>query len=185
MACTAQLPPVVDVADMKGTLAVGRVVAVITGETSRIYGPAVRFFEVEEQQTHQRFTVEINSEDRHFAIALPAGDYRLNRVQISEGPFMSMAQVNAAFSIERDAVTYLGTWRFGVDSPGYGRMVALSMVMDRDDRSETDAFLSRQYPTFQGTPIILHLPEPSNLEMRLYEVMPYPRYPHYFQRHVW
>lgn len=183
--CVTQLPPVLDVTEMKGPLAVGRVVVVLTGDRSRIYGPVVRSFEVEDQKTHERFNVEILSDDRYFAIALPPGDYRLNRVQISEGPFMSMAQVNAEFSIAEDAVTYLGTWRFGVDSPGYGRMVALSMVMDQNDQSEADAFLTKEYPAFQGTPVTVHLPEPSNMEMRLYEVMPYPRYPRYFQRHVW
>jgi hypothetical protein len=150
-----------------------------------MYEPEVRFFEVEDQQFHARFNVEIKSEDRRFAISLPAGDYRINRVQISEGPFMSMAQLNAVFSVERDGVTYLGTWRFGVDSPRYGRMVALSMVMDPDDRSEADAFLVKQYPGLHGVSITATLPEPSTIETRLYEVMPYPRYPRYFQRHVW
>lgn len=182
--CVAVLAPV-RVAETNGTLAVGRVVVMVVGETSRMYGPTVRFFEVEDQQTHERFHVEIKSDDRHFAIALPAGDYRLNRVQINEGPFMSMAQVSATFSIKRDAVTYLGTWQFGVDSPRYGRMVALSIGMDTDDRFQADAFVRQQYPTFMGTPVTSNFPEPSNMETRLYEVMPYPRYPRYFQRHVW
>lgn len=150
-----------------------------------MYKPEVRSFEVEEQATHKRFTFNIQSDDRYFTVTLPAGQYRLNRVQISEGPFMSMAQVKAAFSIEQATVNYLGTWRFGVDSPRYGRMLALSMVMDEDDRSEVEAFLSREYPLQHGTPIAMTLPEPAQIETRLYEVMPYPRYPTYFRRHLW
>lgn len=183
--CATELSSLVESPETSRSLVVGRVVAVVTGERSRMYVPEVRFFEIEEQQTRERFTVEIKSADRHFAIALPAGDYRLNRVQINEGPFTSMAQVNAAFSVEQDVLTYLGTWRFGIDSPRYGRMVVLSMVMDTDDRSQAEVFLAKQYPALQGGPITSVLPEPSTMETRLYEVMPYPRYPGYFRRHVW
>ncbi len=183
--CAAELSSLAEAPNIDGPLVVGQVVTVLTGERGRIYTTKVRFFEMEDQRTHERFTVEIKSEDRYFAIALPVGDYRLNRVQISEGPFMSMADVSAAFSVSQDKVTYVGTWRFGVDSPRYGRMVVLSMVMDGDDRSQTDAFLAKQYPALQGGPVTCVLPEPSTMETRLYEVLPYPRYPRYFQRHVW
>lgn len=183
--CVADLPSLVEAPDPDGPLVVGRVVTVVTGERGRMYAAEVRFFEIEDQRTHERFTVEIKSKDRYFAIALPVGDYRLNRVQVSEGPFMSMADVSAAFSVSQDRVTDVGTWRFAVDSPRYGRMVILSMVMDGDDRSQTDAFLAKQYPALQGGPITSVLPEPSTMETRLYEVLPYPRYPRYFQRHVW
>lgn len=183
--CAAELPSLVESPETSRSLVVGRVVAIVTGERSRMYAPDVRFFEVEEQRTRERFTVEIKSADRHFAIALPPGDYRLNRVQIHEGPFTSLAQVNAVFSVKQDVLTYLGTWRFGIDSPRYGRMVALSMVMGTDGRSAAEVFLATQYPALQGGPITSVLPEPSTMEIRLYEVMPYPRYPRYFQRHVW
>lgn len=183
--CAAELSSLVEFPETSRSLVVGRVVAILTGDRSRMYVPEVRFFEVEEQRTRERFSVEIKSADRHFAIALPAGDYRLNRVQINEGPFTSMAKVNAAFSVKQDVLTYLGTWRFGIDSPRYGRMLVVSMVMDKDDRSQAEVFLARQYPALQGGPITSVLPEPSTMETRLYEVMPYPRYPGYFRRHVW
>lgn len=98
---------------------------------------------------------------------------------------MSMAQLNASFSIEENTVAYLGTWRFGAGSPGYGSKMALSIVMDHEDRLQAEAFLSRQYPTLQSTSFAITLPEPAQMETRLYEAMPYPRYPHYFRRHVW
>jgi len=184
-ACATEVGSLAESPEPDKPLVMGRVVTVITGETSRMYGPAVRFFEVEEEWTHKRFMVEIKSEDRHFAITLPPGEYRLDRVQISEGPFLSMADMNMSFSVKQDSVTYLGTWRFGVDSPKYGRMVVLSMVMDADDRSQAESFLVQEYPSFEGTPVTSALPEPSTMETRLYEVMPYPRYPSYFRRHNW
>lgn len=183
--CASVDLPMADDSEATKTLVVGRTVAVITGERSRIYGPEVRFFEVEDQQTRTRFNVEVKSDDQHFAIALPPGTYRLNRVQISEGPFMSMAEMNAAFTVTQDVVTYLGTWRFGVDSPRYGRMVVLSMVLDDQDQTEAVTFLKSHYPQEEGRRLTAVLPEPSSAEARLYEVMPYPRYPRYFQRHVW
>jgi hypothetical protein len=183
--CATGMPSLVEVPEKNRPLVMGRVVAVVTGESSRMYGPKVRFFEIEEVRTRERFNVEIKSEDRHFVIGLSPGDYHLNRVQISEGPFMSMAEMNASFSVRQDPLTYLGTWRFGVDSPRYGRMLALSIVMDADDRSRAESFLVQQYPSFEGVPVTLVLPDPPTMEARLYEVMPYPRYPSYFRRHNW
>jgi len=166
-------------------LVLGRVLVVVVGESSRAYEPEVRSLEFESQRTHERFNVEVKSENRHFVIALPPGEYRVNRVQISEGPFMSMAQVSAAFAVHADGVTYVGTWRFGVDSPRYGRMVAWSMLMDSNDQSMARAFLVKQYPRWKDISVTCALPVPSTMEARLYEVMPYPRYPTYFRRHNW
>jgi hypothetical protein len=183
--CATQLPSLVAEPEVNSPLVLGRVLVVVTGETSRAYEPEMRSLEFESQQTHERFNVEVKSEDRHFVIALPSGEYRLNRVQISEGPFMSMAEVSAAFTVHTDGVTYVGTWRFGVDSPRYGRMLAFSMVMDSDDRSVAHAFLVKQYPGWKDASVTSVPPSPSAMEARLYEVMPYPRYPTYFRRHNW
>jgi hypothetical protein len=51
-------------------------------------------------------------------------------MQISEGPFLSMAQCTGSFVLEPEVMTVLGTWRFGVDSPKYGRQVMVSMIHD-------------------------------------------------------
>ena len=142
----------------------------------------MRSLESESQLTHERFNVEVKSEDRHFVITLSPGEYRLNRVQISEGPFMSMAELDAAFTVPADGVIYVGTWRFGVDSRRHGRMVALAIVMECDDRSEAHAFLAKHYPGWKDIPVTSVLPEPSTMEARLYEVMSYPRYPTYFSK---
>lgn len=163
----------------------GRAVAVITGDRSRIYDPEVRFMELINRETNTRYSVEIESDDRRFVLPLPPGEYELSRVQISEGPFMSMADLSVEFSVDREAVTYLGTWRFGVDSPRYGRMVSLSVVQDEEDRAKAMESIRRQYPTLEGEKVVTLLPDPTELETRLYEVMPYPRYPRYFRRHLW
>lgn len=187
-ACVTDIPPLAELDQphqVTGGMVVGRVLAVITGETSRKYEPEVRFFEVEDQKTHERFNVATQSGDRHFAVMLPPGEYRLNRVQISEGPFLSMADLTPSFTVGNSPFTYLGTWRFGVDSSRYGRMVAVSMALDQHEVGQALQFLDEQYPGLNKSSMVEMLPQPSQTEARLYEVMPYPRYPGYFRRHHW
>jgi hypothetical protein len=143
----------------------------------------MRFLELEDKNSQQRFQVDIGSPDQRFAIDLPSGNYRLNRVQISEGPFMSMADLNMTFSVEAGVITHVGTWRFGVDSPRYGRNVIVSIVPEEEVMART--FLNEQYPTFNENSMVERLPQPSQTEARLYEVMPYPRISRYFRRHWW
>ena len=183
--CSAHIPALLDDSDVSGPTVVGRAIVLLTGESSRRYPPKVRFIELENRQTDRRITVDIDSHDTHFALPLPAGEYRVNRVQISEGPFMSMADVASFFSVGTEPVTYVGIWRFGVDSPRYGRMVAVSMVLDEDERPRIRDLFSEQYPDLVDEPMAEVLPQPAHMETRLYEVMPYPRYPRYFRRHLW
>src|SRR5215510_12559100 len=96
--CATELPATIESTDSETTLAVGRVTTVLTGERKRIYEPRLRTFELENQQTHELFRVNIQSDDELFALSLPPGQYQLNRIQISEGPFMSMAQLSASFT---------------------------------------------------------------------------------------
>ena len=163
----------------------GRAVTVLTGKTTRWYGPAVRFFELANRHTKERFRVELLSDDKLFVLQLPAGEYELTRVQISEGPFMSMADFHSAFQVAADQVIYLGTWRFGVDSPRYRRMVVISAVQEQADQAQAEGQLMARYPDLEGSPITMMLPIPASTQSRLYEVMPYPRYPRYFRRHWW
>ncbi len=181
--CVTELPSRVDQDQVTGSLVVGRVVTILTGERSRRYVPQMRFLELEDKDSKQRFQVDIESPDQRFAIDLPSVKYRLNRVQISEGPFMSMADLDMTFSVEAGVITHVGTWRFGVDSPRYGRNVIVSMVPE--ERAMAYTFLNEQYPAFNENSIVERLPQPSQAEARLYEVMPYPRISRYFRRHWW
>lgn len=181
--CVTELPSLVDQDRVAGSMVVGRVITVLTGERSRRYVPQMRFLELEDKDSEQRFQVDIESPDQRFAVDLPAGKYRLIRVQISEGPFMSMADLDMTFSIEADVITHVGIWRFGVESPRYGRNVIVSMVPE--ERAIARTFLNEQYPAFNEGSMVERLPQPSQAEARLYEVMPYPRISRYFRRHWW
>src|SRR5262245_14051700 len=80
-ACVNEIPAIPEESSVHSNVAVGRVVAVLTGERSRIYQPAVRSFEVQNQQTKERFTVEIESDNERFILPLSPGTYELIRVQ--------------------------------------------------------------------------------------------------------
>jgi hypothetical protein len=183
--CVTELPPLANPDHVLGSLIVGRVVTVLTGETSRRYLPQVRFMELENQDIQKRFQVEINAPDQYFAIDGPSGMYKVTRVQISEGPFLSMANLDVEFVVGEAAVNHVGTWRFGVESPRYGRKVLVSSIADQEERERVRLFLKEQYPKFDERTMEETLPQPSQMETRLYEVMPYPRYPRYFRRHWW
>lgn len=183
--CVTHLSATAEAGSVQGTVAVGRAVTGITGERRRIYEPAVRSFEIQNLLTKERLTIEIESDNERFVLPLPPGDYELTRVQISEGPFMSMAQLASTFSIQNDPITYVGTWRFGVDSPRYGRMVSVSMVTDEDDRAQVAQSVIQAYPSLENRPVVSVLPNPPDLQTRLFEVMPYPLVPRYFRRHWW
>lgn len=172
-------------ADISGTLVVGRVVTAITGESTRVYPPELRSFEVINTESEERFKVHVQSEDEYFSLSLPPGHYKINHVQVSEGPFLSMAQLTGSFVLKPDVMTFLGTWRFGVDSPKYGRNVMVSGLHDKQDEGRAQQIVKHSYPTFDARPMLVLIPEPSQEEARLYEVMPYPRILGYFRRHWW
>ena len=98
---------------------------------------------------------------------------------------MSIAQLASTFSIGEDPITYLGTWRIGVDSPKYGRMVSVSMVSDDEDRAEMLETITLNDPSLDVGVVATVVPDPAEVQTRLFEVMPYPRVPHYFRRHWW
>jgi hypothetical protein len=183
-ACATTLPSLVDSTQVRGGLVVGRILTALTGDRSRRYLPQMRFLELEEQDSQKRFQVEIESPDQHFAIDLPPGSYRLTRVQISEGPFMSMAELTMTFSVDPGVINYVGTWRFGIGSPRTIRELVTSVLADQAETNRARDFLHERYPSFSETSMVERLPQPSQLEVRLYEVQPYPRYRQLFCRHL-
>lgn len=183
--CATDLPVTVAELDVSGTLVVGRAVTTITGQSQRVYPPELRSFEVINTESEKSYKIYVKSEDEYFSFSLPPGRYTINRVQISEGPFLSMAQLTGIFVLEPDVVTFLGTWRFGVDSPKYGRQVMVSIIHDEQDHQRAQQFVKDSYPTFDARPMVILIPEPSHEQVRLFEVMPYPNYARYFRRHWW
>ncbi len=179
------LPSQADPLQAGESLVFGRVLAILTAPSTRTYEPEIRFFELLNRSSGERFVILVGSRDQVFAVKLPVGHYELSRVQISEGPFMSMADLEASFQVGADPIVYLGTWRFGVDQPRYGRMVLLSLVQDQEDRGRTEREILARFPALSGRPISTLLPAPATSESRLYEVMPYPRYSPYYRRHWW
>ena len=172
-------------ADVSETLVVGRVITITTGGSQRIYAPELRSFEVINAQSQERFEVMVQSKDGDFSLSLPAGLYELNRLQISEGPFLSMAQLSASFLLKPDRMTFLGTWRFLVDSPKYGRQVVVSMIQDERDQERAHQFVTETYPALKAQSLAMLTPQPSHEVARLFEVMPYPRIVGFFRRHWW
>jgi len=183
--CATELPLTMAELDVSGTLVLGRVVTTITGQSQRMYPPELRSFEVIDTESDKSYKIYVKSEDDFFSFSLPPGHYKINRVQISEGPFLSMAQLTGNFVLEPDVVTFLGTWRFGVDSPKYGRQVMVSIIHDEQDHQRAQQFVKDTYPTFDARPMVILIPEPSHEQARLFEVMPYPNYARYFRRHWW
>ena len=183
--CAVELPARVPQDQITGNLVVGRVLTVSSGERARRYAPELRFFELEAQGTSQRYQIDVRSADRFFAIDLPVGHYQLTRIRISEGPFMSMADVGMMFSVGSGTITHVGRWRFEIGSTQYGRMLVVSTNTDEEETTRVLEFLTRQYSSIIVRSVVESVPQPSRVEARLYEVMPYPRYPRYFRRHWW
>ena len=164
---------------------VGHALAVLTGPTNRHYEPRVRRIELIQQRTGEQVEVEMESDRTLFVVTLPAGDYALARVQINEGPFLAMAQLDVRFTVQAGGVTYLGTLWFGVDPPKYGRMVVVAVTEDPADRAVAEREFAARYPA-QTAPSFSPAPlTPPALQARLYEVSPYPRVQPYFRRHWW
>lgn len=162
-----------------------RVLTVLADRPGRPYDPALQFIEVRHQQSGKRYRVDVGADDKFLVFPLPSGDYEVTRVQISEGPFMSMAEPSMVFHVEGEGVTYLGRWRLAVQGPRYGRSVLVSILQTDEGRTEDLNALTEEYPERKTAPVMVAGVTPPALESRLYEVMPYPRYPTYFRRHLW
>lgn len=171
--------------EVRKVLLLGQVVTVLTGDRARKFEPAVREIELIEQNTGTRYRVQVEGTNTPFAVFVPPGRYEMTRVKIHEGPFLSIAHLTASWLVEEGAPIFVGTWRFGVDSPRYGRMVVVSMVLDDEVRQQAEQALHEAYPAWASAPMVTVLPQPAELQTRLYEVAPYPRISRYFRRHYW
>ena len=179
MGCTTTLPVRPESISSNVPIVVGRAVTVLLGPTTRWFTPELRFFEVINTVTNARIRVDVESDDAWFVLPLPAGQYELSRIQISEGALMGMAGLNPRFDVSEDNITYVGTWRIGVESPQYDRSVLVSAVSEPDPAIQNTL---TSYPILEGRSFVTNLLNPSTTEVRLYEVPPYPR-AWFFRRH--
>src|SRR5574341_699518 len=173
--CARGVPALPPTTDSGTSVVFGRTLVVLTSPTTRAYEPQVRSFEVVNRSTQERVRVEVRSSDSRFMITLPAGKYQLGRVQISEGPFLSMADYVVEFAVASGQLTYVVTWRFGIDSPRYDRMMVFSAVPRSEERERALQELSAQHPALNAQFMTMAVPSPAEVDARLYEVMPYPR----------
>lgn len=184
--CVIEPETVLPAADGPPTvLLIGRAVTVLTGDRARKFEPTVREMELIDRGGGTRYRVNVGGNDTNFAVFLPPGQYDVNRVQINEGPFLSIAQPPLSISLSEGPIVFSGTWRFGVESPKYGRMVFLSVSGDEASRTQLEQKVQTEFPTLASSPVITTLPVPTEVQARLFEVAPYPRVPRYFRRHYW
>ena len=178
--CVATIPSLPESFPSEGPVAFGRIHVVLTGPTTRWYTPEIRFIELYNHTIDKRFRLEIGSEESLFAASLPAGDYRITRVQITEGGFRGMADLMVSFRIDSDKVNYLGTWTFAVASPYYNRELVLTVS---SEMVRTWAEVNMSYQDLQPRMIINNLAQPATIKARLFEVTPYPGV-RWFRRHA-
>ena len=180
MGCAKEVVPLPKSLPKNKPVAFGKIQAFLTGPTNRWYFPQVRFFELQNITTKERFRVDVESADSPFFLSLPAGEYELARVQINEGAFRSMAQLNEKFEVSDGALNYLGKWELKIHPPTYLRLVDVSVESDLE---EAKADVLALHPDLADLPIVAELPTPIETESRLVEIAPYPRM-WWFCRHV-
>lgn len=180
LGCATRMAPLPASLSADQTIVYGQVQASLTGQTTRWYTPQVRFFELMNHSTTERFRVDIESADSPFFLALPPGEYELVRLQINEGAFRSMAQLNLTFQVRKGELNYLGKWEVKIHPPTYLRLVEVFVETDLEDAK---AEVRSLYPDLAGLPIQSQLPTPKDSETRLVEISPYPRV-WWFCRHL-
>jgi hypothetical protein len=180
LGCAKEVKPLPETLPENKPVAFGKIQAYLTGPTNRWYLPQVRFFELQNLNTKERVRVDVASADSPFFVSLPAGEWELARVQINEGAFRSMAQLNETFEVSAGSLNYLGTWELKIHPPTYLRLVDIAVESDLE---EAKAKLFSVYPDLEGLPVIAKLPTPKDKETRLVEIAPYPRM-WWFCRHL-
>ncbi|GJL61133.1 MAG: hypothetical protein NPIRA03_39900 [Nitrospirales bacterium] len=180
LGCATEMVPLPASLSADQTIVFGEIQTSLTGPTTRWYAPQVRFFELMNHTTEERFRVDVEAADSPFFLALAPGEYELVRVQINEGAFRSMAQLNSTFQVRKGGLNYLGKWEVKVHPPTYLRLIDVSVETDLEDAK---AEVRSLYPDLAGLPIHLQIPTPKDSETRLVEISPYPRV-WWFCRHL-
>lgn len=177
--CATRLGPVPKAVTGKETIAFGHIAARLTAPSTRAYPPEIRFLELFNRETDERFRIDVQAAESRLVLAVPPGTYELSRIMINEGAFQAMANPGPTFRVATGTVTYIGTWTFGIAAPTYDRKIALTVS---DDLGEAKAELASRYPSLSTRSITTELPTPPDSVTRLYETDPYPLI-WWFRRH--
>ena len=140
--------------------------------------------ELAQRQTGERYRVTIDADDKAFECFLPDGQNNLTRLQIIEEPFLSIAQLSDSFPLGNEPIVFVGL----------GDLVLIRRAMTHgarvnDGRRRYPRADRARYPNAvsysRRCPLDHRYSLPRKMETRLYEVLPYPRYPKNFQHRLW
>lgn len=177
--CATRVAPTAPSLEPSDTVAFGRITVGLTGPTTRIYPPMVRFFELTNHDSGQRYRIDVKAVKSELFLKLPPGTYELSRIMINEGAFQSLANPGPTFTIEARKANYIGTWQVGVGSPTFNRRISVTVG---DDLAAASQDLLARYPRLSTPSITSQLPTPTESVTRLYETEPYPLI-WWFRRH--
>ena len=158
-------------------LAFGYVRVETKGPNPRIYPAKVRFFFLTNQETGARSRVNVNTESGVFSARLHPGQYVVDRLQFSEGPFRVESHVQLTFDVPEKKLAYLGSWHIELETPRTVRGVKIRIL-------EGEADFSKEFSAELGlerTPIATVLPKPETFETRGFMVDGQPN-ARYFRR---
>ncbi|MYC27851.1 MAG: hypothetical protein F4X63_07665 [Nitrospira sp. SB0662_bin_26] len=158
-------------------LAFGYIQVETKGPHPRIYPAKLRFFFLTNEETGERFRVNVDTESGVFSVRLPAGKYVADRVQFSEGPFRVESHVQLTFEVPEKKLAYLGLWQIELETPRTIRGVKFRIL-------EGEAEFTKKFSTELGlarTPIATVLPKPETFETRGFMVDGQPN-ARYFRR---
>ncbi len=179
LGCATKLATIAPALEASDSVAFGRITVGLSGPTTRIYPPMVRFFELTNHDSGERFRIDVLDDDSDLFLKLPPGSYELSRIMINEGAFQSLANPGPMFKVEPRKANYVGTWRVGVGSPTFNRKISVTIA---DDLSVASQELLSRYPRLSMPSITNQLPTPTESVTRLYETEPYPLI-WWFRRH--
>ncbi len=158
-------------------LAFGYVQVETKGPHPRMYPSKLRFFFLTNEETGERFRVNVNTESGVFSSGLPAGWYVVDRLQFSEGPFRVESHVQLTFRVPEKKLAYLGSWQIELETPRTIRLVRIHIL-------EGETGFSKKFSQelgFDRMPIVTALPKPETFETRGFMVDGQPN-ARYFRR---
>ena len=158
-------------------LAFGYVRVETKGPHPRIYPAKLRFFFLTNEETGERFRVNVDTESGVFSVRLPVGRYVVDRVQFSEGPFRVESHVQLTFHVPEKKLAYLGSWRIELETPRTIRGVKIRIL---EGEAEFSKKFSKRFG-LERTPIATVLPQPETFETRGFMVDGQPN-ARYFRR---